>query len=376
MCAGGIHAVKILHGDGQVLSLAAPNLKVGDVLIRHPHHYMCHMSPDQSNKSTMLPLDTELEPGSVYFLLPLPRLFPGNSTSPSCSCYMRDKLQRREGDHHHLPFQKVAGEAFKQMITRIGSPMRGPKKISPDISSSRSEPSSTNPYSPNYGKENLSPVYKRNKNSPKRSSRSRSRSPSRYANPFAEDPPVCNRWKPRLGCISETDALVTAYEELRLSLDRRRLTFECRGRPSSPLRYGELSRSPSRTSSAGVYCRSPSRELRSSTPEPCTQKQTMSLGGYLFIRRVSFQPCTRNSGTDQTARLWRSDHQKQGFYRPETGIAWLLLMNASNRFKRPLEELGLLSKCVVNIWFSTWQQRIANPEYRKTLPYRDLPASP
>ncbi|KAL2621764.1 hypothetical protein R1flu_001969 [Riccia fluitans] len=317
MCAGGIQVVRIVYGDGQVLSFAASNVKVADVLTKHPHHYICHRSPD---KSSMLPLDAELEPGSVYFLLPLPRLFPSsgsgsNTNSPSCSCYIRDKIQNQEVDHHHrrsLP--KAAGGALKQIITRIGSPMRSPKKISPEISRG-TEPCSKNPYSPNYGKENsplLSPVYKRNRSSPKKNKKS-SRYKSRADNPFAEDPPVCNRWKPRLGCISETDAFVTACEELRLSLDRRRLTFESRGRPSSPLRYGDLSRSPSRSSaggdysrspsrssprgdysrspsrpsSASDYCRSPSRELKSTSREPYTPRQSMSLAGYLLIWQVT-----------------------------------------------------------------------------------------
>ncbi|KAG6540852.1 hypothetical protein Mapa_017782 [Marchantia paleacea] len=297
ICAGGIQPVRVVHGDGQVLQLA-PMVKVGDVLSRYPHHYICHMSPDlPSNRSTMLPLDTELEPGYVYFLLPLPRLFPnpGTLSSSSCSCYTNHERSQQDGGNEQSSLIQKGGFSplmIKQMIVRIGSPMRTPKKkVSPEISrQSSTAPHSTNPYSPNFGKENnplLSPVYKhkRSNSSPKRSaSPKNSKSTNRSRSNFNErEVPICHRWKPRLGCISETDAFVAACEELRITLDRRRLTFESKGRPGSPLRMGEFSRSPSRMG-PGDYCRSPSRELRS-TPRDTymsSPKHGMPLAGYVF----------------------------------------------------------------------------------------------
>ncbi|BBN13881.1 hypothetical protein MPTK1_6g07150 [Marchantia polymorpha subsp. ruderalis] len=302
ICAGGIQPVRVVHGDGQVLQLA-PMVKVADVLSRYPHHYICHMSPDlPSNRSTMLPLDTELEPGYVYFLLPLPRLFPnpGTLTSSSCSCYSSHERSQQQ-DEQSSQKGGFSPLMIKQMIVRIGSPMRTPKKkVSPEISrqqSSSTAPQSTNPYSPNFGKENnplLSPVYKhkRSNSSPKRSaspknSKAAARSSRSCASEREAQATSCHRWKPRLGCISETDAFVAACEELRITLDRRRLTFESKGRPSpnpTTLRLGhEFSRSPSRMST-GDYCRSPSRELRS-TPRDTymsSPKHGMALAGYVF----------------------------------------------------------------------------------------------
>lgn len=91
-----MHPVRVIHGSGQVLYLA-PHTTVEEVLRHNPHHSLYQpglnlYSGWRSNQ--MLALDTELQSGCVYFLFPLPRLFPiaPNLSSQSCRCYQLQKI--------------------------------------------------------------------------------------------------------------------------------------------------------------------------------------------------------------------------------------------------------------------------------------------
>lgn len=91
-----MHPVRVIHGNGQVLYLS-PRTTVEEVLRYYPHHFLCQpglniYSSWRSNQ--MLAMDTELQSGCVYFLFPLPRLFPAapNLSSQSCRCYQSQKI--------------------------------------------------------------------------------------------------------------------------------------------------------------------------------------------------------------------------------------------------------------------------------------------
>ncbi len=100
-------AIVIYSEAGQTLYLA-PETTVEEVLQSHPHHFICQQPQaaaagrfsDQQQaygggNQIMLSLDTELESGCIYFLLPLPKLFPSSEAAApsssaactSCACF-------------------------------------------------------------------------------------------------------------------------------------------------------------------------------------------------------------------------------------------------------------------------------------------------
>ncbi|CAM6099761.1 unnamed protein product [Calypogeia fissa] len=331
ICGRAVQPVRVVHGDGQVLSRLPP-VKVADILVNHPHHYICHMCPElPTNKSPMLPLDYDLEPGYLYFLLPLPKLFPTSSAGPPACCCRAFNQDTSIEEGHTTPCRESNDGKFgfpsplrikggvQRIIDKIGSPARTAKKVSPELSrtpSSFAKDSLTPPLlSPTYGS---SKSMKRSggigsfsscrssSKSPSRRSPNRASSPRSSRSPraqmkgtmresggrcFIED--LCSmKWKPRLGCISETDALVTACEELRLCLDRRRLTFDSRlPRCSSPSRIGDpyrlsaRERQPRTQKDDTGYFTKPSPKVMAedgyNNSKPMGEH--MSLGSYLFV---------------------------------------------------------------------------------------------
>eukprot|EP01018_Ginkgo_biloba_P017625 Gb_20618 [translate_table: standard] len=87
----GRQTVRVIQPDGQVRQHFLP-IKVSDLLLMHPHHYV---SQATNKRRSILPLDTRLESGSMYILLPLPRLFPCSSPSVphACSCLWQPNSQ-------------------------------------------------------------------------------------------------------------------------------------------------------------------------------------------------------------------------------------------------------------------------------------------
>ncbi|CAK9202107.1 unnamed protein product [Sphagnum jensenii] len=97
-CVCSWEPVRVVHGDGRVRSLSRPTT-VQQLLACHPHHFVCEPTSEPPLYHTgMLSLDTELEEGRIYLILPLPRLLPPayhlsnnnnmfSTTTPSCPCF-------------------------------------------------------------------------------------------------------------------------------------------------------------------------------------------------------------------------------------------------------------------------------------------------
>lgn len=105
----GRQTVDVIQPDGQVRQFVLP-LKVSDLLLLYPHHFVAHAttasataaaaaaaakrergysSATSSSSSIMLSSDSYLETGSIYVVLPFPRLFPlaPPPTPHLCSCF-------------------------------------------------------------------------------------------------------------------------------------------------------------------------------------------------------------------------------------------------------------------------------------------------
>ncbi|ERN06452.1 hypothetical protein AMTR_s00016p00259380 [Amborella trichopoda] len=97
----GRQTVHVIQPDGQVRQFPLP-IKVSNLLQLYPHHFLTHASNNttkqrnttSSGGGPMLPLDAHLESGSIYILLPLPRLFPALSPPSNephlccCACFL------------------------------------------------------------------------------------------------------------------------------------------------------------------------------------------------------------------------------------------------------------------------------------------------
>ncbi|EFJ30400.1 hypothetical protein SELMODRAFT_440323 [Selaginella moellendorffii] len=65
----------ILQAKGDVMKLESrgAKIKAGDVMLQHPHHFLCLASTILvRRKSKMIPAKATLQPGKIYLLLPLP----------------------------------------------------------------------------------------------------------------------------------------------------------------------------------------------------------------------------------------------------------------------------------------------------------------
>lgn len=66
-------AVTVLQADGNVLSFYSSRVRVVDLILDYPNHFVCHSSSlVLLQRGKILPLHTLLVPGEVYFLLPMP----------------------------------------------------------------------------------------------------------------------------------------------------------------------------------------------------------------------------------------------------------------------------------------------------------------
>ncbi|KAG6556505.1 hypothetical protein Mapa_001831 [Marchantia paleacea] len=73
---GAKQVVTVLQADGRVLEFPRP-IRVSDLLYDHPNHFVCHSSAlVLMQQGKMLPHNTLLNRGHVYFLLPLPSASP------------------------------------------------------------------------------------------------------------------------------------------------------------------------------------------------------------------------------------------------------------------------------------------------------------
>lgn len=91
----GVQPVRVIHGSGQVLYLS-PNITVEEVLHHYPHNFLCQPGLNSYSgwrSNQMLALDTHLQSGCIYFMFPLPRLFPtapSLSSQQSCRCFQHN----------------------------------------------------------------------------------------------------------------------------------------------------------------------------------------------------------------------------------------------------------------------------------------------
>jgi hypothetical protein len=202
----GVQPVRVIYGDGEVLYLP-PFTTVEEVLQSYPHHFVCQpgLSSDSGGRSNqMLPLDAELQSGCIYFLLPVPRLFPAAPSPPSqCRCYASNAStapadeelvqQHPSSDNRGVPCRSpLRVYSSPQRIGGLGSPFRSPRGRS------------------------LRHMLKGSKS--KVLPESNLYSAGRVEAAAASSPRPLWRncpWRPRLGCISEEDDLELALEELR-----------------------------------------------------------------------------------------------------------------------------------------------------------------
>ncbi|KAG0589339.1 hypothetical protein M758_1G013400 [Ceratodon purpureus] len=199
----GVQPVRVVYGDGEVLYLP-PYTTVEEVLQSYPHHFVCQpgLSSDSGGRSNqMLSLDAELQSGCIYFLLPVPRLFPAAPSPPSqCRCYAsnastapadEESVQQPSSDTRTVPCRSpLRVYSSPQRIGGLGSPFRSPRgrSLRQMLKGSKSKvlPES-NLYSAGRMEAAAAP------------------------RPLWRNCP----WRPRLGCISEEDDLELALEELR-----------------------------------------------------------------------------------------------------------------------------------------------------------------
>lgn len=79
---GSKHVVTVLQSDGRVLEFSR-SLRVADLLYDHPKHFVCHSSAlVLLQQGKMLPANSLLMRGEVYFLLPLPKSKSENQAPP------------------------------------------------------------------------------------------------------------------------------------------------------------------------------------------------------------------------------------------------------------------------------------------------------
>ncbi|KAG9447421.1 hypothetical protein H6P81_013549 [Aristolochia fimbriata] len=115
----GRQTVHVIQPDGQVRQFVVP-VRVSDLLQLYPHNFVTHAAPGTTatgggvnplleggavtagavkRTSGILPHDAYLETGSIYVLLPLPRLFPSSppATPHFCSCFFAAAGRAEEG---------------------------------------------------------------------------------------------------------------------------------------------------------------------------------------------------------------------------------------------------------------------------------------
>lgn len=192
----GMQPVRVIYGDGEVLHLP-PLTTVEEVLQSYPHHFVCQpgLSSDSGSRGNqMMSLEDELQSGCIYFLLPVPRLFPGSmSTSCQCRCFANNASTAAvEG--------VLENKSYMSPLRIYSSPQRfggfGPQLRSPKHRSLREMLRSS-----------------KSKVLPESNLYSADRDESMASSPR----PAWRKcpWRPRLGCISEEDGLEMALEELR-----------------------------------------------------------------------------------------------------------------------------------------------------------------
>lgn len=182
----GVQPVRVVYGDGEVLYLP-PLTTVSEILASYPHHFVVN----SGSSNQMLPLEAELQSDCIYFLLPVPRMFPtAPFPSSQCKCY-EEGAACGGGAGGAAGGSPLKVYSSPQRIGGLGSPLRGRSlrhwMMMKGSKSSRVLPESTSSlYSA--GREELA-----------------------MARPVWRSCP----WRPRLGCISEEDDLELALEELR-----------------------------------------------------------------------------------------------------------------------------------------------------------------
>ena len=198
--------MRVIYGDGEVLYLP-PFTTVEEVLQSYPHHFVCQpgLSSDSGGRSNqMLALDAELQSGCIYFLLPVPRLFPAAPSPPSqCRCYANststastddESVQHPASDSRAVPCRSpLRVYNSPQRIGGLGSPFRSPKgrSLRQMLKGSKSK---VLPESNLYSAGRMEAI-----------------AAASSPRPLWRNCP----WRPRLGCISEEDDLELALEELR-----------------------------------------------------------------------------------------------------------------------------------------------------------------
>ncbi|KAG0553505.1 hypothetical protein KC19_12G016700 [Ceratodon purpureus] len=194
----GMHPARVIHGSGQVLYFS-PRTTVEEVLRYHPHHFLCQpglniYSGWSSNQ--MLAMDTELQSGCVYFLLPLPRLFPAapNPSSQSCRCYQSQNVLSQTPNR---VLKHIQSPTCRSSFIFYGSPRRVEGLQSPFRSSAKGM----------WCFRSCCKNSKSNKISPE--------SNLYGGTDILTSTPLYLPWRPRLGCISEEDDVAVSLEDVK-----------------------------------------------------------------------------------------------------------------------------------------------------------------
>jgi len=230
MC--GVHPVRVIYGEGEVLYLA-PQTTVQEVLQSYPHHFVCQpggmigstfsSSEEEEQQqqqgggtgNQMLSLDTELESGCIYFLLPLPKLFPAApSSAPSCTCFSHLLVDCEHPSSEKKNKNSSNKSKYPPRTTTSSSPLkvfRSPHRIGGLSSPFRS----LKPI------RSLSPFHKRSGSKSRVLPESNlysggGNNGDNIADLLQQRGKNC-QWRPRLGCISEEedDLELLALEELK-----------------------------------------------------------------------------------------------------------------------------------------------------------------
>lgn len=123
VCGGrsGLEArspVTVLQADGNVLTLFGTRVRVVDLILDYPNHFVCHSSSIiLLQQGKILPLHTLLVPGEVYFLLPMP-LRPDHDNESDTSSLLHIEPPRRAVQRTGSTKFVISTEQFAKIMAR------------------------------------------------------------------------------------------------------------------------------------------------------------------------------------------------------------------------------------------------------------------
>lgn len=189
-----MHPVRVIHGSGQVLYLS-PNITVEEVLHYYPHHFLCQPGLNSYSgwrSNQMLSLETELQSGCIYFLFPLPKLFPTAPTLPSQSCTCFQSSPKDQSANRNILLKHIQSPALNIFYDSPRDLHKPPSKSKWCLLSSCCKQNSKSQVSP---EANLYSAGRGGVN--------------------LRSSPLQLAWHPRLGCISEENDIDVCLQDVK-----------------------------------------------------------------------------------------------------------------------------------------------------------------